>query len=116
MVERLPFVDYTEGGNGASNDFPVLKTLKFGEPIMKEKLFSPYGAVSMFTDEDIGNPLAFCILFVHFFSIDEHHHIGILFDSPRFAQISQHGNRRFSIFYGTTQLGKSNHRNIQFLG
>ena len=70
MVERLPLLDYTEGGNRASNDFPVLKTLKFGESIMKEKFFFPYGAVSMFADEDIGNPFTFRILFVHFFAID----------------------------------------------
>ena len=80
---------------------------------MEEQFFFSNGTVAMFTDENVCNSLAFRVLIVDVFAIDEHHDIGILLDRTALAEIGQHRNRRFSGLDGATELRECNHRDIQ---
>jgi hypothetical protein len=43
-------------------------------------------------------------------------HVGILFNSPGFAQIGQLGFGRLTLFHGPAELRERHHRDIQFFG
>ena len=94
--------------------FAKIETFEFGESVLKKQLLFPDGTVTMFTDDDVGNSFSFRIGVVYVFPVNEHDHVGILFDRTALSQIGQHGDRRFTSFYGTTQLGQCHNRHIQF--
>ena len=57
--------------------------------------------------------LAFLIIFV---ALDEHHHIGVLFDRARFAQVGKLGAFVFAAFDLTGKLGQRDDGDVQLFG
>ena len=89
------------------------KFRKFRQPL---QLNGTSRTISLFSDDNLGNPLTIGIFVVIFVSVNEHHHIGILLDSSGFSKVRKHRPLVISLFHRTTQLGKCNNRAVNFTG
>ena len=65
--------------------------LEFGKPIQKRQLHAPGWAVALLRQNKLRNPLqALLVRPVNLFAENKAHHIRILLNTSRFAQIAQH--------------------------
>ena len=72
--------------------------------------------VSVFADNDFGEPLVFCVLVVDLIAIDETDKVRILFNSPGFAEIPHFGALVGAGFDPAIQLSQCNDRDVEFFG
>ena len=94
-----------------------LKIAKFRILLQERQLPVTRRAIAMFPNQNISNiSLFLCIRIINLLTINEHHHVRILFNGPRFPKIREDGPFIRPVFHGPAQLGKRHHRDIQFLG
>ena len=81
---------------------------------------SPVGPLRCLRIEQVGLAAhAFAVFFVRLivlFAVDEHHHVGVLLDGARFAQMAELRlvvARRFDL---PIELGQAQHRHVQLAG
>ncbi len=79
--------NYTGPRKNASNRLARFEVLKLGKPVVKEQFPFADRPVAVFTDENLGNSLPFRGRLIDFFPINEHDHVGILFDGAALAQV-----------------------------
>lgn len=73
------------------------------------------GSAAVFGDDDFGFAGSiFGVIGIR--SVQEHNHVGVLFDGPAFAQVGQSWSFVFSQFNASIELGECHHGDSQFLG
>src|ERR1035441_1151216 len=90
----------------------VLKARVLGDEVKKDSVRGP---VTLLGNDDLGLGFfglgGFLAAVVIGLTVDEGHHVGVLFDRARLAQVAQHGPLVFAApFTGARELGKSEDR------
>src|SRR6266404_5834035 len=92
----------------------IFETRKF---TAESEAYDTRWAIPLFGDVNFSDALVGAIFgVIDFITINEPDHIGILFNSPRFAKIGQLGFRRLALLHHPAQLRQRDHRDIQLFG
>ena len=91
--------------------------LEAGEFFFPPQLDFAHRAVPLFGDDDLGQALVLLLLFaaqVVLFAVDEHHHVGVLLDRARLAEVAQSRAMVAGVFRLAVQLGQAQDRDFGF--
>ena len=70
-------------------------------------------AIAVFGHDDFRNMLILCFLIVIILPVEKGNNIRILFQRPRFAEVTEHGPLVLAAFYTAAELGKGDKRYFQ---
>ncbi len=82
-----------------------VKVSKSGILSQKGQLHHPCGTISLFTDNELCDPLFRAVFAINFVPINEDDNIGILLDSSRLSQVGKLRQLVWSFFHPAVELG-----------
>ena len=84
------------------------------ELVLEVQFDRPDRAIAVLGQDDLGDVLVLRFLVVVIFAIQEGNDVRILFQGPRFAEVTEHGSFILPAFDASAELGQGDERHFQF--